>query len=159
MALISFEEARMRHEEKNMKHRKNNPQLEISLISRYSSRKAWEEAAWSAILAYLVRLRSSEVAGRFLNIVLTALERRKMLTRAAALDRIRSGKSYREIGEELWLIPQTISTIKKALRESSYRSYHERGKTERVKKTYSPMPKRSPKRRVQTKYGTIEFSR
>jgi predicted transcriptional regulator len=56
--------------------------------------------------------------------------------RAAALDRLSTGKSYSEIGEELWLSPQTVSGIKKAASEKSYKSYLERSKKGRKKKIY-----------------------
>ncbi len=80
--------------------------------------------------------------------------------RAAVVDGIRSGKSYQEIGNELWSSPQTISAIKKALNESKYRSYRERGKTERKKKVYSSsgVRKWEPRGRgVRTKYGIVRL--
>ena len=74
------------------------------------------------------------------------------------MERINSRKKYREIAEELWLSPQTISSIKKAVSENSYRSYRERGKTERKKKAYShdKISRKKPYGRpVHTKYGTV----
>ena len=82
-----------------------------------------------------------------------------VVMRASALNMIMSGKSYREIGRELWLSPQTISGLKKALEEKIYRSYLERSKTERKKRVYSSKPdKLQPKHRGiprRTKYGKI----
>jgi hypothetical protein len=37
-----------------------------------------------------------------------------------------AGKSYREIGDSLWLSPQTISGIRKILDGEKYKSYTER---------------------------------
>ena len=81
-----------------------------------------------------------------------------MIRRAAALTYIKNGNSYREIGNELWATPQMISALVKALREPSYRSYHERSKTERAKRT-SPISLSSYRprtKRIRTKYGTRE---
>ena len=80
--------------------------------------------------------------------------------RAAVISGINSGKSYRQIAEELWLSPQTISSIKKALKENNYQSYRERSKKERKKKVYSSNPTVNQKRKhrgkpVRAKYGTI----
>ena len=95
-----------------------------------------------------------------LDLLITSSERHDLILRAAAVDRISSGVSYRKIGEELWVSPQTISGIKKALKENNYRSYLDRSKTERKKKKYSPRfssghkPRPSGKR-MRTKYGSV----
>ena len=129
----------------------NKKLVVLPLIKNYSSRKEWEIACWRKILT------SSEL----LNLLIAPNERYNLVLRAAALDGISSGKSYRKIGEELWLSPQTISSIKKALQEKNYRSYRERGKTDRKKKVYNSIPKRTPKKEWhegtprRTKYGTI----
>jgi transposase len=80
--------------------------------------------------------------------------------RCAAIDSIIKGKSYRKIADEFNLSLQTISLIKKAISEKSYRSYLERSKTERKKKKYnmSPIPDK-PKRRgriIHSKFGTFQ---
>jgi hypothetical protein len=94
-----------------------------------------------------------------LQLLLTSHERRDLVRRAAALEGLVSGKSYRQIGEELWLSPQTINVVKKAINENNYRSYLERSKTERKKRKYSfhPIPSKSrPRGRPhRAKYGTI----
>ncbi len=118
-------------------------------INSYSSRKEWEDACWRKIL------KSEEL----LQLLLTSHERRDLVMRAAALEGLVSGKSYRQIGEELWLSPQTISGIKKAIHEKNYRSYLERSKKGRKKKEYSsdtsPSKSRPSGRPQRTKYGTI----
>lgn len=118
-------------------------------VSNYSSRVAWEAACWKKLAASQGLLR----------LLITAHERHDLVMRAAALDRILSGKSYREIGDELWLSPQTVSGIKKAFRENNYRSYLERSKTERKKRIYhslrSPAQPRPHGRPVRTKYGMV----
>ncbi len=121
----------------------------LPLLSRYSSRKEWEDACWWEIV------KSRDLLGA----LATSSERHNLVMRAAAIDRIDSGKKYRQIAEELWLSPQTISSIKKVMHESDYRSYRQRGKTERRKRVYSPNPASSRKknrgRPVRTKYGTV----
>lgn len=118
-------------------------------VSNYPSRAAWETACWEKLSA----------SRELLRLLITAHERRDLVLRAAALDRLLAGKSYRQIGDELWLSPQTVSGIKKVFREKNYRSYLERSKTERKKRTYHPLrrpiPPKPRGRSVRTKYGTV----
>ena len=118
-------------------------------IHYYPSRKEWEAACWEKIS------QNQDILHR----ITTAHERRDLVMRAATMDRLSRGKSYREIGRELWLSPQTVSGIKKALSEKIYASYLERSKKERKKKVYSSpptihksKPSGMPRR---TKYGTV----
>ncbi len=123
----------------------------IPPINNYHSRQEWETACWRKIL------ESKEL----LPLLITSHERRDLINRAAAIDRIISGKGYREIGDELWLSPQTISVIKKAINERAYRSYLERSHKERKKKKYSASPvsakskTRPSGKPVRTKYGIV----
>ncbi len=118
-------------------------------IANYSSREQWENACWRKIL------ESKEL----LSLLITSHERRDLVRRVAAMNMLVSGKSYREIGNELWVSPQTISVIKKAMNENGYRSYLERSHKERKKRKYSAWPSAAkPKYRGRprrTKYGTI----
>lgn len=121
----------------------------LPVINDCSSRAEWENFSWQKILS------SKEL----LELLITSSERHDLVMRAAALNRLIAGKNYKQIGDELWLSPQTISSIKKILREKSYQSYSERSKKERKKKKYSsdqkpsrPKPGGVPRR---TKYGTI----
>lgn len=119
-------------------------------IRNYNSRAEWETACWRKISA------SKDLLDSFI----TSYERHNLIMRAAAVDAIASGKSYKQIGNELWLSPQTISGIKKALAENNYyRSYLNRSKKERKKRVYShtaksgqSRPRGTPRR---TKYGTL----
>ncbi|MEK7089631.1 MAG: hypothetical protein AAB920_02320 [Patescibacteria group bacterium] len=118
-------------------------------MNDYPSRREWEIACWQKIVG------SKEL----LRLLVTTHERHDLVFRAVAVDGLMSGKSYRQIGKESWLSPQTISGIKKALSEKTYRSYLERSKKERKTKKYnvSLFPKTSkPHGRPQrTKYGTL----
>jgi len=127
----------------------------IPPIDNYSSRKEWENACWSKIV------KSEEI----LNLFTSSYERHDVVMRVAALKGFISGKSYRQISKDLFLSLQTISSIKKAIKESHYRSYQERSKTERRKKKYSNGPDSIKNRhkhwqerkriRAKSKYGTI----
>ena len=118
-------------------------------ISAYPSRKVWVEACWQKLLHYK----------DWLNQIITPYELYNIVMRTAVAHRLQTGISYRDIGRELWLSPQTISVIKKSLGEKGYRSYAERGKTERRKKVYSVDHSMRPHRRLgaphKTKYGTV----
>jgi len=117
-------------------------------VHSYPSRKEWERACWRKLLK----------SKNLIALLVTNNERRNLVMRAAVTERINAGKRYRQIAEELWLSPQTISSIRKALRENTYRSYRERGKTERKKRVYSPdtvSRKKLHGRPVRTKYGIV----
>ena len=120
-------------------------------IDGYHSRAEWETACWEKLSA----------SKDLLKMIITSHELHDLVMRAVAIDALVSGKSYRQIGKELWLSSQTISGINKALAGNNYRSYLERSKKERKKKVYSydkepriSRPRGTPRR---TKYGTLYF--
>ncbi|MBI3589742.1 MAG: response regulator transcription factor [Candidatus Liptonbacteria bacterium] len=127
------------------------PSFELPVLNRFSSRKEWEEACWKAV-------SKSE---KLLSVVTTSYERHNIVLRALAIEYMNSGKKYRQIAEELYLSPQTVSSIKKVLDGRLYQSYRERGKLDRRPKIYSPnltQKKRKPLgRSIRTKYGTIRI--
>lgn len=136
------------HNNKQKAH-EHNKIVAIPLVGAYPSRKEWEQACWQKLLH----------SKGWLNRFITPYERRNLVLRATAAYRLHTGASYKNIGSELWLAPQTISTIKKGISEKRYRSYAERGKTERKKKVYSVSGSSRPHRKLgiphKTKYGTI----
>lgn len=116
--------------------------------NKFLSRKEWEETCWKRII-------KSE---KGLDSLVTANERRNIVMRAAVMNLINSGRVLRQISRELQISRQTISSIKKAIKEKSYRSYWERSKTERKKKTYSRHPSRKKnfyRYYRRTKYGKV----
>jgi len=121
-------------------------------IDHYSSRKEWEHSCWQKIL-------NSENLKDLLELTATSYERHNLVMRVVAIERINSGKRFNEISKELWLSPQTISSIKKSISGNNYRSYRETGKTERKKKAYSrdifSTKRKNRGRPVRTKYGTV----
>ena len=134
-------------------------------IHTFSSRALWEVAAWHALIANIITMKTPHELEFALKMFTTPHERSVLLRRVATINRILDGKSYREIAKELWCTQQTISALKKALLDSSYSSYYERSKTERKKKTYSTsrvFTKKEIKKPVhtrRTKYGTIKINR
>ncbi len=81
-----------------------------------------------------------------LQTLLSQGERTDMTYRALAASRIRTHISLREIGRELWLTRQTVSAIKKGLRENEYKSSHARG---HKPKEYTPgAPRKARKMRL-----------
>jgi hypothetical protein len=97
---------------------------------------------------------------KLLNLLVSTKERRNLAIRAAALEQIISGKSYRKICESLFLSPQTVSGIKKALKEKRYKSYLERSKIERKTKESTFPTYRVPRERglsFRTKYGRVRI--
>jgi len=126
-----------------------NPHL--PLRNDYQSRNAWEDACWKKLLS----TKAIE-----LDRLITTYERRNIIMRASVGEYLRAGMSYRDIGRTLWCSPQTVSAIRKSLKETGYRSYANRGKTERKKKTYSsihktPRPSRPQGAPHKTKYGIV----
>ncbi len=126
--------------------------IALPSLKDYPSRKQWEGACWLKILD------SKEL----LQLVITPNERHNLVKRVVALDSIISGKSYRNISKDLWLSLQTISGLKKALKENNYRSYKDRNKTERKKRKYSPSlillkGRKYRGRPVRTKYGLVHI--
>jgi len=109
--------------------------LSLPRTKAYQSRSEWEKICWRKLLRH----------PELLDAIVTSYERHNIIMRAAVADRVNAGKSYTDIGRELWLSPQTISAIKKGLLENMYRSYADRGKTERKKKIYSPLRKETRK--------------
>lgn len=66
-------------------------------------------------------------------------------------------KSKRQISQELSVSRQTIDSIEKSLGEG-YKSYRERGKVERKKKSFAPTKASLVKKRgkkMRTKYGDL----
>ena len=97
--------------------------LSKKLIGRSAAK--WSEKLWEQFLEKLVRVKSKNELKNILEKLLSSYEKNMMLRRLAVAALVRSGKSYREIGEILWLSHPTISTIKKNLfsNSSNYKSY------------------------------------
>lgn len=132
---------------------KNKKLITLPSLKNYASREDWEVACWKKISA----------SRKSLSALITFSERHNIVLRAAAANMFYLGKTYKEIGAELLVSPQTISEAKRILKGSNYRSYRERGKTERKNKVYSSGPKQKSKSEHvgdigfyrRTKYGKV----
>ncbi len=115
----------------------------------FLSHKEWEGACWKKIVK----------SKKLLDLLITSNERRNIVIRAAVVGFIDSGKGFRQISRELQISRQTISSIKKITKESTYKSYRERSKTERKKKVHNSnffqKKKESYRYYRRTKYGKI----
>ncbi len=109
-------------------------------IRSYSSRKEWEIACWEKML----------LSKSLIKFLVTSHERQILVLRAAVIERLSSGKSYRQIEEELRLSPQTISAIKKATHDEKYLSYGERSKKMRKGRPHNPKTEIRKARRLST---------
>lgn len=127
----------------------NTAENSLSLPARnqYPSRQEWEKACWKKIM-------KSE---KLLNLLTTSNERRNITRRGAVMELVNSGKGTRQVSRDLQIAAQTVNSIKKIAKEKVYKSYRERGKTERKKKVYSSHPsKKEPYRYYRrTKYGKV----
>jgi Trp operon repressor len=138
----------------------------IKNVSKFSSRKDWEKAAWDCIIATLHKSQSKKDAALFLALIISEPERRNIIKRATAIIKLIEGNSYRNIGKELWLSPQTISAIRKGIDEKGYvsrwtrdshrdRERKRRKNLDRIAKREAREAKIRPTRR--TKYGRLPY--
>lgn len=101
-------------------------------FSKFKSRKEWEKFIWGKFLESVKKTDSNKQLGKLLDSVLSENEKRLIIKRIAAISLIRQGKTYKEIGEILWLSPSTISSIKKSLKSGLF--YQSRRDIDRKKK-------------------------
>lgn len=118
--------------------------------------------AWDSFVRRIARAATRGEVERALAIFLTSNERAKIAARGAAIQLLQEGKSYRKIGDMLWLSPAIISALKKSLREGKgYVPRAARWKTAgRKKKQYAPSPfHRAPDIITTAPSGTRAFPR
>jgi DNA-binding CsgD family transcriptional regulator len=92
-------------------------------IKEFNSRKDWINFTWSTILA---DVKNPQFAN-MLNVLISAHEKENIVNRLAALIFIEQGKSYKQIGEELWVSPTTIRSLKRITDNNyskEYKSYN-----------------------------------
>ena len=107
----------------------------LSAPSTFKSRKEWKQYVWKIIIDGFVRSVSAQEIERTLDMLLTTHEKEYVIKRAAAISFFEQGKSYRDIGEMLWLSPTTISAIRKSMvQKNGYVSRYTRRKNEGDKK-------------------------
>lgn len=102
-------------------------------LKDFSSRKDWAKFVWLKILA---DVKNPQFAG-MLNALISAHEKEIIVNRLTALIFIKQGKSYKQIGEELWLSPTTIRSLKRISEDNfkkEYKSYNRLRKDGKGKK-------------------------
>ncbi len=114
-------------------------------ICQFKSRKEWSDAVWHKLLKD-IKNPSLSVA---LDSLLGAYEKQIIVNRLAALSLIKDGKTYKQIGEELWLSPTTISSLKKTLANNFSKEYQ----SQRAIKN-----KRNKQNAVRIQRETVEWS-
>jgi uncharacterized protein YerC len=94
-------------------------------IDEFKSRKEWENYFWKAFVKNVEKLKSEKRLANFLNNLLSKTEKKNISRRLMVIYLLKKGKTYREIGEILWISPGTISSIKKSLLDKNdYKSKH-----------------------------------
>lgn len=121
----------------------------VPSIRTFKSRKEWEAKIWKQLVNGLVQITSTKGMERSLALILTAYEKKQMIKRVVAVSLLKQGKTYREIGEMLWLSPSTISALKKSLRTSEeYVSHYTRNKKH----------EKPPKRLTKAEWEQLRFT-
>lgn len=123
-------------------------------------RRESEKHIWEKFLADLARADSSLKVEKLLKLFITEDEREQIVKRAAAISMLNQGKSYRQIGEMLWLSSSTISAIKKSLQSGKgYVSRHALWKVKgRKKKQFSAFSQQSNEK-IYLPYGKLFYYR
>jgi len=99
-------------------------------------------------LKFLEKVKNSnpEMTVKIFNFLLSVDEKEAIMKRLAAVNLIRAGKSYKEIGKILWMSPSTVSAVKKSMAKATgYKSgnfYASQSKKEKEKKI-KPLPERT----------------
>lgn len=83
------------------------------------SRKEQADLVWSKLLK---DIKNPELA-ILLNALLSQYEKDIIANRLVAISLIKQGKTYKEIGEELWLSSSTIRSLKRMLENKSATEY------------------------------------
>ncbi len=104
----------------------------IKPLDNFSSRQKWRDYLWKELVRKFSELNSASQSEIFLNKLLTKKEKDVLIKRLMIMVLIQKGKSYSEISEMLWLSPNTISAIKKGLKNSEYKSYFEILKNKKI---------------------------
>lgn len=116
--------------------------------NEFKSRKEWEDFLWDKLLVELSESKTKEKIEETLKKIIGNHERRLLLRRLTAMLLLQEGLNYREIGEILWLSPNTISTIKKNT-TGERQHYRSRRKFPSRPKQYSPAIKLDIERKKQ----------
>ena len=96
--------------------------MKISKLDKFKSRKEWSNYAWHELLGDI----KNPALAVAMDSLLSSYEKNIIVNRFAAVSLIKEGASYKKIGEELWLSPNTIRSLKIIVEDNlakEYRSY------------------------------------
>ena len=134
--------------------------INVPLTKDSGARKEWEAVVWQELCEWFTR-QDVKTLKSTLELITSLHERQLMVKRAAAIAHIRNGKSYKEIGRELWIAPQTISSIKKGLAGQNYVSNWGKAKSQRRARQPARLNKSSErpvlKHYRRNKYGKVRI--
>jgi hypothetical protein len=123
----------------------------------FGTRKQWESALWEWLLDSLDHNSFGQLQ-HSLELVLTPYERRHCALRAAIMDRLSHGRSYKKIQRELWVRPSMISWVKKSIQAGEYQSSWSKTKVDILRnrtKRWRSKEKPLPDVYRNTKYGRM----
>ncbi len=106
-------------------------------LTKFSSRKEWEAAIWEILVKRISRVQSAAELKNLFQFLLSPRDQRTITFRALAVSRIKDFKKTSEIVFELWLSRQTLSAIRKSLKEGAYKSSRVRGHVKRRPSDFS----------------------
>ena len=121
MALLRVKEIVYSRINMNMKNINNKSQKTL----RGLEAEKWMEELWGKLLDKISKMNSKSGIKKILEKLISKNEKKMILRRLGVLALVRSGMSYHEIGETLWISHATISTIKKNVfnTAANYKSY------------------------------------
>lgn len=88
-------------------------------INEFGSRDTWMNYAWIKLLENI----QNKIMSKVLDSLLSRYEKKIIINRLVALSLIKKGKTYKQIGEELWLSPNTIRSLKMIFENKSAKEY------------------------------------
>lgn len=105
----------------------------------------WEEALWEDLLEVLIKKKTRQDLKKAIEALVSGPEKRFILRRLATSVLIRQGKTYREIGEILWISSATISAIRKNILQKhvtyhSSDSFYKEKKLNKINNTQKALP-------------------
>jgi len=93
--------------------------MKVFKLDKFKSKKQWSDYVWQRLLKDI----KNPVLSVALDSLLGRYEKNIIINRFAAIALIKEGRTYREIGRELWLSANTIRSLKRILESNSMKEY------------------------------------
>lgn len=88
-------------------------------ITKDKSINEWLDLVWQKLLKEI----NNQQLSITLNSLLSPYEKENIVKRLVAISLIKNGRSYNQIGEELWLSPTTIRSLKLIIENNQSKEY------------------------------------